>query len=212
MTIPDTPLTGYQEHSYYLTKLLTIAAKSCEYVAIFHPDSFPIVDAWDQKLIEGLCSDMPVAAIERTENNDFKPHSSFILMSADYYKANNPALIADTEDSSYQQYYAVCGHLVPDTGSGIGFDLFKNSLSWKPLRRSNKNEDHWMLGSVYADTIFHLGTATRDNKILQRDRQKSNNKKYLRKTIMPSNVQAYEKIRKNLLESDETYLKWLMGC
>ena len=44
--IPETDLVGFREHSYYLSRLITEALKSCTHIAIFHPDSFPIIKGW----------------------------------------------------------------------------------------------------------------------------------------------------------------------
>jgi hypothetical protein len=42
------------------------------------------------------------------------------------------------------------------------FYIHKNNLAWHPLERSNKGEDHFALGGIFGDLVFHLGSVNRD--------------------------------------------------
>jgi hypothetical protein len=64
------------------------------------------------------------------------------------------------ETSSCQAYLAT-GQIVQDTGIGYGYALYEAGLGWHPLLRSNKGSDHYIIGSVYGDLVFHLGGAAR---------------------------------------------------
>jgi hypothetical protein len=60
---------------------------------------------------------------------------------------------------------------VADTGIGYGFKLFTANLGWDRLERSNQAEEHYIIGSIYGDLVFHLGGAARDAKYHIRERR-----------------------------------------
>ncbi len=42
---------------------------------------------------------------------------------------------------------------------GFGLLACREGLEWHRLERSNRGEDHAHFGSIYGDTVFHLGAA-----------------------------------------------------
>ena len=62
--IETTELRGHDEHSYYLKNLADYAIEDeADYLAILHLDSFPVENAWDQKLAKKLTGKTVLAAI-----------------------------------------------------------------------------------------------------------------------------------------------------
>lgn len=173
--VPDTPLRGYEEHAYYLDRLVPEAIEhGATHVALLNVDSFPIRSGWDRRLAERLSPSCVLAAVMRVENEDHKPHPSCIFFDRRFYLDARPtALLGEDEMSSaafarYRSEHPV----IADTGIGYGFRLHQRKLDWYPLLRSNRTAGHYIIGSVYGDLIFHLGGASRDAKLHIRERQR----------------------------------------
>ncbi|NLG29148.1 MAG: hypothetical protein GX557_14655 [Chloroflexi bacterium] len=169
---PTTPLRGGSENAHYL-ELLTeqAAADDVTHIATLHVDAFPVRMGWAGALAAQLSEARPLAAIERLENGDHKPHSAFMLFTRDWYLSERPRYMltpAERKTLACRRYALRYPH-VPDTGSGYGYRLYRRRLQWVSLKRSNAAEDHYMLGSVYGDWIFHLGAAARDVKLFRAD-------------------------------------------
>jgi len=165
---PSTGLRGYQEHAYYMDRLVdTAVADGCSHVVMLNVDSFPVRKAWAQTLASYLDERCVLAAVKRVENFDNKPHPSCIFFRSNFYLQYKPSLILSKEElqSPQGRRYLVESGSIHDTGVGYGFKLFSSGLDWHPLLRSNRAEDHYIIASVYGDLIFHLGGATREKKI-----------------------------------------------
>jgi hypothetical protein len=169
--IKTTPLRGVPEHQYYLSRLVQAALDDgCTHVAILHVDSFPVREGWFEELHAKLNDSCPVASVMMKESGDHKPHTCFLLFSADFFRHHAPSLLLSTEDLAspeYAQYASTHPHQ-QDNGCGIGFLLYRKKLDWVPLLRSNAGNDHEHMGSIYGDMIFHLSGVARDAKIFNR--------------------------------------------
>ena len=58
-----------------------------------------------------------------------------------------------------------------DTGIGISYQLHKYGLGWHKMLRSNAIDDHYIIGGIYDNIIFHLGSGTRSKKQFRGDMQ-----------------------------------------
>jgi hypothetical protein len=151
-----------RENSYYQEQLFRIAMNNgCTHIAVLHVDSFPVSHDWVDFMMEKLEEGCQLTAIERIEEKDFKPHSSFIFFPVSYYQNYKPALRLSEEEEAqelYRKYSRKFTH-IKDSGYGFGYQLFKDNLKWYPLHRSNKKQDHEIMAGIYGDRVFHLGGA-----------------------------------------------------
>jgi hypothetical protein len=161
--LPPTEERGPAEHSYYLDRLLLEAARDgVTHVATLHVDSFPVRDGWAEELSAQLDSRAPFAAAVRDEGVDCKPFTSAILARADFLGRHRPTLLLSPEAMAareYRRYRREFPHH-PDSGVGWGFTAWRHGLTWLPLKRSNRGQDHIHFGSIHGDTFFHLGAAS----------------------------------------------------
>jgi hypothetical protein len=162
--IPPTPLRGTPEHAYYLDELVKEAVRDgSSHVALLHMDSFPVRTSWQNDLAEKLDDSQVLVAIMRSEFGDHKPHPAGMMFRREFYLTHHPTfLLTEPEMASpaYRQYLNDESHTV-DSGIGYGYTVHSNGLSWHPLVRSNRAQDHPMIGTIYGDVFFHLGMATR---------------------------------------------------
>ena len=170
-----TPLRGYEEHAYYLEELIRIAIEDgVTHLALLNVDSFPIRRGWAREMAEFLSPRCVMSAVMRTENDDCKPHPSGMLFSRDFYVRHQPTILLSKEELSSPEFlrYRAGHEVIVDTGVGYGFKIYTQNLDWHPLTRSNTTEDHYIIGSIYGDLIFHLGGAARDAKFHIRERRR----------------------------------------
>ncbi len=170
--LPDVPARGSEEHNAYLDGLLARAfADGCSHAATLHVDSFPVADGWAQTLAARLDARTVLAAVKRDEVNDDKPHNSLAFLTREFYTAHAPRLLGSAEDRAsprFREYLAASGCL-DDGGVGLGFKVWEQGLAWRPLARSNRAADHFVIGSVYGDLVFHLGATARGTKVFFSD-------------------------------------------
>ncbi len=170
---PDSPFPKHaREHSFYLEQLIQQAIEdNMTHIAILHVDSFPVRSGWAEELAEKLSEPCVLASVKRVENRDYKPCTQCLFFHRDFYLKHHPTLLlSKTELSSpeYRAYQQQFKHHM-DSGVGYGFKVYREGLSWYPLLRSNRGEDHYTLGSIYGNLIFHLGASARDELIFVRD-------------------------------------------
>jgi hypothetical protein len=236
--IPTTQARDSKEHAYYLDHLVErAAADGAEYLATLHVDSFPVRDGWDEQLLARLTSECPVAAVTRLENFDQKPNPCGLLFSRAFYQTCRPTFRLSPEvmaSPKYRAYREALPHL-PDSGVGYGYALHQHGLTWHRLERSNRGEDHALLGSLYGDMLFHLGAAARNRKVFYRDWLLAGKKPLalrtpllrwlwfrlpprLRRALDPNglpprialeNQAAFAQVRDRLLADPESYLEFL---
>ena len=172
---PSTPLRGYEEHAYYLEELIRFAiGDGATHVVMFNVDSFPVRRGWASEMISHLSGTCVVSAVMRVENDDHKPHPSGLLFSREFWLEHRPTLLLTEEERASPAFarYREEVDVVVDTGIGYGFKLWSEKLDWRPLVRSNKREDHYIIGSIYGDLLFHLGGAARGAKVHIRERRR----------------------------------------
>lgn len=150
------------EHSFYLEQLIKHAiADGVSHVAILHVDSFPVQRGWAKKLAARLSEKCVLAAIVRDQKADCKPLTACMLFHKDFYLKYNPRLLPTHEEfasSEYQRYRAAVPH-DGDSGTGYGFKMFTEELTWSPMVRSNRAGEHPLFAGLYDDLVFHLGAA-----------------------------------------------------
>jgi hypothetical protein len=236
--IPPTDARDSKEHAYYLDHLMSLAAADgAAYLATLHVDSFPVRAGWDEQLVARLTPECPVAAVTRLENFDRKPNPCGMLVDRAFYLACKPSFRlspAVQATPEYRAYSRKFPHLA-DSGVGYGFALYQRGLTWHRLERSNRGEDHALLGSLYGDAIFHLGAAARTRKVFYRDRLLSGKGAFVRRSgllrwlwlrlpprlrraldmnVLPEqlaldNQAAFARVRDRLLANPQAYLDYL---
>lgn len=165
--IPTSTLRGSAENNYYLKALIENAiSDGCTHVAILHVDSFPVRRGWAEHFVEKLDGIIPLVSAMISKESNYKPHTCFIMFTSDFYTKYKPELLLSEEDKSSWQYKDYCREYPheQDSGSGFGFTLFKHGLGWIPLEMSNQNSDHYIMASIYGDTVFHLSGVSREAK------------------------------------------------
>lgn len=167
LELPATELRRSEEHAYFLEGAIEAAlADGCSHVAVFHVDSFPIRAGWAPEIAAALSPERPFAAAVRDAHLDAKPFTAFMLLRADFLRDRRPRLLlsaGERESADYRRYRRRFRHH-PDSGVGYGLLAFRDGLEWLRLERSNRAEDHPQLGSIYGDTVFHLGAAAWEKK------------------------------------------------
>lgn len=167
--LEPTAARGTPEHAHYLDRLVEAAvADGVSHVAVLHVDSFPVREGWAEELAATLTDRCVVAAVCRDEMRDLKPCTAGMLFERDFYHRYRPRFLlteAERESVDYRRYAREVDH-VPDSGVGFGLAIHRHGLTWHPLPKSNRAEDHPRIGAVYGDTFFHLGFAARHEQAL----------------------------------------------
>ncbi|TAM47899.1 MAG: hypothetical protein EPN53_10980 [Acidobacteria bacterium] len=162
LDLPVTALRTSEEHAFYLEQLIAAALDDgVSHVAVFHVDSFPIRPGWATETAAALSDGRPFAAAVRDVRFDDKPFTAFMLIRSEFLREARPRFLLDGEErrsAAYRGYRRRFPHH-PDSGVGFGFLAYREGLEWLPLERSNRGEDHAHFGSIYGDTVFHLGAA-----------------------------------------------------
>lgn len=165
--LPETSLVMAAGHSHDLQLLTNHAANNgCSYIATLHPDSFPIRDRWVEELDAQLSIERPLAAILESECGDTmaRPCPAGMLMRAEFWREKQPSFLptdAEVQSPDFRAFLARHGQDPIHSGIGIGWLLDREGMSWLPLRRSNRRNDHHTLAGIYGETFFHLGAAVR---------------------------------------------------
>ena len=162
-----------REHAYYLDRLVEAAMHDgVTHLCALHVDSFPVRDGWAEELAAQIQGDCIGAAILRAENGDrILPHPSGFLFSRAFQERFQPRFFAPpavTASASYQDFKARYRSEM-DSGFGYAFAIHRHKLKWKPLLRSNRHNDHYLMAGVYGDTFFHLGAAARTERRFRGD-------------------------------------------
>jgi hypothetical protein len=172
--VPATSLRGSREHGYYLDALLPVALRGpATHVCTLDVDSFPIDDGWLDSLVALMPADSGLVGVLRAENGDVTlPHPSCILARRDFFD-RFPVTFSPEGDGTdtHQRFLRATGQW-PDTGVALAEALWAANLPWGELRRTNTVDEHYLLGGIYADAVFHLGGVTR-GKVFRRDLMRS---------------------------------------
>ncbi len=160
--IPSTEHRGSLENAYYLERMIAEAiGDGCTHVATFHADSFPIRAGWESELAGEISAGYAFAAVMREESHLGKPTTAGLFFSSEFYNRYAPRLLLSREDirSRAGRKYARGLWNPRESGTGYGFTAFREGLRWLPLRRTNRESDHYYFGGIHGDVIFHLGAS-----------------------------------------------------
>ena len=164
---PTTNFRGDEEHAFYLEHLVRNAVEdNASHIVTLHVDSFPIRSDWFEALTSKISGSCMLATIQAEKNYPLRPSTACMFFNRDFYLSYRPSFLPSREDLSsveYQRYLEECDQKI-HSGCGYIFKACLHNLSWHPMLRTNKGEDHHRIGSVYDDLVFHLGAATRRDK------------------------------------------------
>lgn len=161
---PTTDLRGYEEHSFYLEHLVRIAIEDgVSHVVTLHVDSFPVRSDWVEELTEKLSNSCALVSIQASDAYLMYPSTACMLFHRDFYLKYCPSFLPSREDLSSMEYRRFLEEFGEEihSGSGYTFKAHLHGLSWHRMLRSNMGEDHYRIGSIYDDLVFHLGAAAR---------------------------------------------------
>lgn len=164
----DVPYTNARqgaEHGASLDILVRAAIQdNCDYIATFDVDSWPLRDDWPDICVKRMEDERAIATgVLRAENGDsVLCHPSFTFIDAKAFR--DPACkfwIAREHRGQDEIAFFEDNYQVYDTGGSLTYSLHKNNAKWIPLLRTNKKNLHTLLGGIYGDLIFHLGSGSR---------------------------------------------------
>lgn len=158
--VPTTEHRGAAEHSYHLSHLFDRALQDgATHLCALHVDSFPVRHGWDADMVALLAAGNALVAPPRVQNvEELNPHCACLFFSTDFWKHYRPfpALPkVPSADPDFERHRA--RGYVQETGEAFGYWVMRDSLKWHRLLRTNVHEDHPSNGTIYGDTIFHLG-------------------------------------------------------
>lgn len=155
--IPETPLRGDDEQTFYLEHLVKEAIQDgSSHIVTLHVDSFPIRSGWAEALA-GKLSESCVFATPYYGN-----YTACLFFQRDFHLKYRPAFRLSEVELSSPEYRVFCKKLkhIPHCGIGYFFKAYSEGLSWYPLAESNKgNAKFVLISSIYDDLIFHLNAA-----------------------------------------------------
>ena len=161
LDLPATELRDSRENAFYLELLVSRAIEEgATHVCTMHMDSFPVRPGWATKLAGRLKGDCVLTGMERDPFRDKKPLTAFLLSTREFYLGYRPTFHLPAEalgTPEYQRYAQSHPHIL-DSGTGYGFTVFREGLSWYPLARTDRGPEGWGFG-IFGDLIFHLGGA-----------------------------------------------------
>ena len=161
LDLPATGLRLSRENAFYLELLVKAAIEEgATHVCTLHLDSFPVRPLWATELERKLHGDYVLAGLQRDPFRDRKPMTAFMILTRDFYLSCRPSFLLSEEaleSAEYRRYAALHPH-IPDSGTGYGFTIFREGLSWHPLVRTDKGPAGWGFG-IFGGLAFHLGGA-----------------------------------------------------
>ncbi len=150
---PEEKLT--HPHAVPLQRLYEIARKDeVKYLVTLDTDAFPIKDNWLQYLVGQLDEETVLAGVWRDElKKTIKPyiHPSCLCTSVEFIEKNG--LRFDTVD--------IKGEKKIDTLSLFSHRAEELDKKTFKLKRSNKNQLHYIMGGIYGDLVYHQSAANR---------------------------------------------------
>ena len=153
--IPETPLRGDDEQTFYLEHLVREAIEDgSSHIVTLHVDSFPIRPGWAEALA-GKLSESCVFATPYYGN-----YTACLFFQRDFHLKYRPAFRLSEAELSSPEYRVFCKKLkhIPHCGIGYFFKAYSEGLPWYPFAESNKRKARYgYFCSVYDDLVFHLG-------------------------------------------------------
>lgn len=160
--LAPTELRGSREHAHYLDQLVRIAlADGADHVVTLDVDSFPVDPGWLARPKALLDQGAALVGVLRTENGDrAAPHPSFMLFPRAFQERYAPTFDPLLDDPRAQAFRAARNQRL-DTGAGYALALHENNLAWGMMKRSNRRNDHPLLGGIYSGLVYHFGGGSR---------------------------------------------------
>jgi hypothetical protein len=151
----DTEKKLAHAHAVPLQKLYELARKDkAKYIVTLDTDAFPIRDGWLRCLIKELDKGAAIAGIWRDElAGAIAPyiHPSCLCTTEDFIEGHG--LRFDTVDLDPDQKV--------DTLSTLTRAAQKGRKKIYKLRRTNKNQAHYLMAGIYGHLIYHHGAGSR---------------------------------------------------
>jgi len=185
-------------HAVPLQRLYTLArADSAEIIVALDSDAHPLRPDWLAQLVTALEDGAVLAGVWRDELSEgIAPyvHPSCLATTVDFIERHNLRFDRLRSSRDTEQH---------DTLSHFTRAAQAANLPISPLRRSNVNNFHRLMGGVYGDLVYHHGAGTRQQ-ISFWDEHRRDNHGY-----------PYDRLRDAASEllfiEYERYLGWLQG-
>ena len=185
------------QHASPLQKLYEIARyDKVQYIVTMDTDAFPVKTNWLPYLIRQLDDQTVLAGVWRDElKKAIEPyiHPSCLCTTVDFVEKYR--LRFDEVDISPEKKM--------DTLSCFTRTALINNKKLFKLRRSNKEQFHYIMGGLYGDLIYHHGAGSRKY-ILFWGEEKSAALRLKNKTIN-------ESLQCMVFNYEQQYIDWLMG-
>lgn len=151
------------EHGDKLNELareVTRDAPPDDLLVFIDGDAFPIAD-WVTPITEWLAT-YPIVAVRRSENlGDPQPHPCFAVTTVGFWTK-----IDGDWSRGGKAWTNDIGIVRRDAGGRVLAYLEEHAVEWYPLLRSNRRELHPVLFAVYADLVYHHGSAFRETRTM----------------------------------------------
>jgi hypothetical protein len=151
------------EHGDKLNELareVTIQAASDDLIVFIDGDAFPI-DDWVAPVTEKL-GHYPIVAVRRSENlGDPQPHPCFAVTTVGWWNE-----IGGDWSRGGKAWTNEIGIVRRDAGGRVLAYLDEHNIEWYPLVRTNRREMHPVLFAIYADLVYHHGSAFRETRTM----------------------------------------------
>lgn len=162
---PTTSLSGAEEHSYYLSRLVKMAVEdNATLICTLHVDSFPVAHGWDKTLVKLLTPSTAFVTLK-------KINTACMFFRSEFYQKYHPAFLPDQQvrnNNSFQEYLNKSGK-TDHSGIGFGYIAEQNGLSPYFLKDSTNKNSGFAFGKIFGGLIYHFGGAIRvQNKIVKR--------------------------------------------
>ncbi len=185
-------------HAVPLQRLYTLArAQDAEIIVTLDSDAHPIRPGWLTELTSALANGAVLAGVWRDElSNGIAPYV-------------HPSCLVTTVDSierhqlRFDRLPSTDGGEQSDTLSHFTKTLQAAGLPIYPLRRSNTNNIHRLIGGIYGDLIYHHGAGAR-NQIDFWDEAKSTG-------CSECHIRLRDQAAEWLFTDYQRYLNWLRG-
>lgn len=162
--LAPTQARASHEHAHYLDQLAeTALADGATRLATFDVDSFPVRSDWISFADKLLSEGRSLVGVFRQENGDKAvPHPSFMFFGEEFYRQYRPTFRFNDKAKRSIAFMKATGQRRLDTAAGYGIVIHENKLRWAKLVRSNRVNEHPLLGGIYGGWIFHFGGGSRD--------------------------------------------------
>ena len=216
--LAPTVLRGSDEHAHYLDQLTALAlSDGAAYIATLDVDSFPIDPNWLARSQAMLRDGAALVGVLRTENRDIAtPHPSYMFFAREFHERFRPTFALPSSPLS-EAFLRASGQRRLDTGAGYAMVLAAHQLPWARLLRSNKVNDHPLMGGVYGHMVYHFGGVSRD-KVFVVDLAEARRlrPKARKRDVYPEIAARNERIAQDMLSQMtadfDAYLRRLLGA